>query len=119
MRLLFAVSSGWYVSTFIAAPRPATFVPLLREKTMQINVAHRALHLVDVERGVSARHHFVDVLVFRSEPLDTNILKSAAGGRFAHLFELRARERLSHKVVDQILPGLHARDGTPSPWLRR
>ena len=64
-------------------------------KVTQVKVAHRALHLINVESRVSVHYH-LDVLVLRRDSLNTHVLESAVGNRLAHLFELRARERLLH-----------------------
>ena len=66
-------------------------------KIIKMKVAHRALYLVDVESRVSVHHH-LDVLVLRRESLYTDVVQSAVGNHLAHLLELRARERLFHKV---------------------
>ena len=52
---------------------------------------------VSVKRGVPVHHH-LDVLVLRSESLNPKLLATAVGDRLAHLLELRALERLFHKV---------------------
>ena len=65
------------------------------------------LHLFYVERMVAVHHQF-DVLVLRSKPLDANILKSAIGDGFIHLFDLRAGESLLHDVVVRMLAVLLA-----------
>ena len=69
-------------------------------------MAHRALHLIDVESRVSV-HHPLDVLVLRRESLYTDDLEAAVGNHLAHLLELRARERLFHKVGVRISSSLH------------
>ena len=66
-------------------------------KIIQIKMAHRTLHLTDVESRVSVNPH-LDVLVLRRESLYTYVIESAVGNHFAHLLEVRARERLFHKV---------------------
>ena len=66
-------------------------------KVIQVNMAHRALHLINVESRVSVHHH-LDVLVLHCESLNTYVLQSAVGNCLAHLLELRARERLFHKL---------------------
>lgn len=42
-------------------------------KIIQIKMAHHAMHVIGVKSGVSV-HGLLDVLVFRSEPLNTNVL---------------------------------------------
>ena len=66
-------------------------------KIIKVKMAHRALHLIDIESRVSIHHH-LDILVLRRESLYTDVLESAVGNHLAHLLELRARERLFHKV---------------------
>ena len=66
-------------------------------KIIQIEMAHRALHLIDVESRNSGRHH-LGVLVLCRELLYTDVIESAVENYVAYLLELRARERLFHKV---------------------
>ena len=48
-----------------------------------MEMTHCALHLVNVESGVPVYHH-LDVLVLRSKPLYTDVLKYSVGDGFAH-----------------------------------
>ena len=54
-------------------------------KIIEIKMAHRALHLIDVESRVSVYHH-LDVLVLRRESLYTDVLESSVGNYLALLF---------------------------------
>ena len=68
-------------------------------------MAHRALHLTNVDSRFLVHH--LDVLVLRRESLKTDVLESAVRNRLTHLLELRARERLSHKIRVQVFLLLH------------
>lgn len=71
-------------------------------------MAHGGLHLVDVKCWITI-HHELDVLVFRGESLDANILESPVGDGFTHPLKLGASKGLFHEVVVRILPLLHRR----------
>ena len=73
---------------------------------IQVKTAHGALHMIYAESRVLVHHH-LDVLVFRRESLNTYVLGSVVGNCLAHLLELRARERLFHKVGVRIWSVLH------------
>ena len=66
-------------------------------KIIRMKMEHSVLHLIDDEYQVSVHHH-LNVLVLRGESLYTDILELAVKNHLAYLLELRARERLLHKV---------------------
>ena len=51
----------------------------IARKIIQVKMAHRALHLIDVDSRVSI-HHVLDALVLRSNPLYTGALESSSVG---------------------------------------
>ena len=53
-------------------------------------------------------HHWLDVNILRSDPLNANIFGPSVGNRFGHIFEFGGCESLHEVVVVRILVGLHA-----------
>ena len=76
-------------------------------KIIQLKMAHRSMQLTHLQGGVSI-HHYLDVLVLRSEPLNTFFFEPAVGHKLAHLLELIARECLFHQVGTWVSSVAHA-----------
>ena len=69
-------------------------------KIIQVNMAHRALNLINVESRVSVHH--LGILILRSKPLYTEVLNSSVGDGFAHLLKLCTGEGFLHGIIIRI-----------------